>query len=85
MIDPVTIFDPATHLGSVMGIVALTILIVNGLKRSIGNTRRLCMVPTWAYAMLVSGALTWLAHDVLGTLEGELSMLLVSAIGSAVA
>ena len=62
------------------GIVTMTIAIVQILKAAIADTPWLNKVPTAAYAVLVSCALTWLARDVLHMLDGELVPLLVQAV-----
>jgi hypothetical protein len=48
--------------GSVTGIVAATIVVVEILKRFFGNTAYMQRVPTWLYAIGISSALTACAH-----------------------
>lgn len=78
--DPnVVITNPMNYLMSVGGIVALTIGIVHIIKRDLGRVRYLQDVPTWVYAMLVSAGLTYTAHALLRTIEGDLTALIVQA------
>ncbi len=58
-------------LTSIAGIMACTWAIVAVLKRALAKVNYLNCVPLWAYGLLVSSGLTWLAHDVLHTLQGD--------------
>lgn len=78
--------EPASiDLSSVAGIVALTLTIVHYLKAPIGRVPFLQDLPVAVYVVLVSGGLTWLAHDVLHELEGNRTSLITQAIVSAMA
>ena len=68
---------------SIAGIVALTIILVEVVKRSLGNVAWLSQVPTWLYAVLISAGLTAVTHIWLGTLQGTDIDLFSQAIGSA--
>ena len=68
---------------SITGIVALTIIFVEVIKRSLGSVPWLSRVPTWAYAVVVSAALTAITHVWLGRLQGDDLELFSQAIGSA--
>jgi len=57
--------------GSVTGIVAATILLVEIMKRFLGNTAYLKVVPTWVYAVLISCGLTACAHIWWQVLPGD--------------
>lgn len=81
--DPIVI-DPSTALGSIAGIVTLTIAIVHLIKRQAGDTPFLRGIPAWLYAVAVSALLTVIAHAVLHSIEGELPVLLVQGVLSAV-
>ena len=68
---------------SIAGIVALTIILVEVVKRSLGNVAWLSQVPTWLYAVLISAGLTAIAHIWLKTLPGTDIDLYSQAVGSA--
>ena len=68
---------------SIAGIVALTIILVEVVKRSLGNVVWLSQVPTWLYAVLISAGLTAITHIWLGTLQGTDLDLFSQAVGSA--
>ena len=68
---------------SIAGVVALTIILVEVIKRSLGNIPWLSRIPTWAYAVVVSAALTATTHIWFGTLQGNDLELFSQAIGSA--
>jgi hypothetical protein len=68
---------------SIAGIVALTIVLVEIVKRSLGSVAWLSQVPTWLYAVLISAGLTAVTHIWLGTLQGTDLDLFSQAIGSA--
>jgi hypothetical protein len=68
---------------SIAGIVALTIILVEIAKRSLGGVPWLSHVPTWLYAVLISAGLTAITHVWLGTLHGTDLDLFSQAIGSA--
>lgn len=65
---------------SVPGIIGATIFIVSMLKRGLGGVSGLNQVPTWIYAVLVSGLLTTLAHQVLHTLPGDNLFALINEV-----
>jgi hypothetical protein len=67
------------------GIILATGLGVTVLKRLLGNVAKLNAVPTWIYAIVLSGALTFLANRVWGTLPGELWPLLAQIVLQAAA
>jgi hypothetical protein len=68
---------------SIAGIVALTIVLVEVVKRSLGSVAWLSQVPTWIYAVLISAGLTAVTHVWFGTLQGDDLALFSQAIGSA--
>jgi hypothetical protein len=68
---------------SIAGIVALTIILVEIVKRSLGSVPWLSRVPTWLYAVVVSAGLTAITHIWFGTLQGNDLELFSQAIGSA--
>jgi hypothetical protein len=68
---------------SIAGIVAATMLGVSVLKRAFGNVAYLNTVPTWVYAVVISGVLTFLTNRIWATLPGELMPLLMQAVISA--
>ena len=71
-------------LASIGGIVVLTMAIVEILKRKVvWRFARSGMLPTWIWAVLVSIALTAVARLWLGTLSGNVWILLAQAITSA--
>lgn len=76
--DPISI-----DLSSVAGIVALTLAIVHYLKGPLGRMYFLQELPVVVYVVAVAGSLTYLAHDVLHKLEGDLVSLCLQAILSA--
>ncbi len=79
--------DPTIQidLSSVAGIVALTMTLVHLLKPRLGRITFLQELPVWVYVVGVSGGLTWLSHDVLHKLDGDLISLMVQAVFSAMA
>ena len=68
---------------SIVGIVTFTIVLVEVIKRGLGNVPFLAHIPTWLYATLVSAALTFITHVWFGTLQGNDLELFSQAIGSA--
>ena len=68
---------------SIAGIVAFTIILVEIAKHSLGSVPWLSRIPTWAYAVVVSAALTFITHVWLGRLQGDDLDLFSQAIGSA--
>jgi hypothetical protein len=76
--DPITI-----DLSSVAGIVAFTMTIVHFLKPRLGTVTYLQELPVWLYVIVVSGGLTWFAHDVLHKIEGDLPALALQSVMSA--
>lgn len=68
---------------SIAGVVAVTMLLVSVLKRAFGNRPYINTVPTWLYAVVISGGLTVLTSHVWGTLQGDLWQNLMQAIGMA--
>lgn len=81
--DPI-IIDPKVALGSIAGIVTTTIAIVHVIKRQLGDVPYLSRLPVAVYAWLIAFALTWLAHSVLHTIEGELAVLLAQSVISTI-
>lgn len=71
--------DLIEHLQSIGGIVTLTLMAVQLLKRELAEVPYLNRVPTAAYALAVSAALTWVAHTI-ELLPGDLSTLLTRAV-----
>lgn len=69
--------------GNAAAISAATVLLVAGLKRSLANVSGLADIPTWMYAIAVSVALTFVARNVFGTMQGPLVPTLMSAAVSA--
>lgn len=65
---------------SVTGIVVAVIVIVEILKRFLGNIPWFGKVPTWVYAVLLSIALTMICHLWLKTLPGSDLELLTQAV-----
>ena len=53
------------------GIIAATMLIVALLKRGLATVRYANQVPTWIYAAVVAGGLTFVLNRVLHTLPGD--------------
>lgn len=72
--------NPLAALGSIAGIVALTIAIVHILKRQLADVPYLNQVPVLIYALLVSAGLTYAAHAYVHSIEGELPSLMVQAV-----
>lgn len=73
--------DPSLeYFSSVAGIVALTVGITQTLKVALADLAPFNRLPTALYAVIVSMALTYLAHDVLAVLPGELPLLLAQAV-----
>lgn len=70
---------------SVAGVVAATMLAVTILKRALGNVPYANTVPTWIYAVAVSGGLTYLTNAVWHTLPGTLWQNMMQAVGMAAA
>lgn len=74
--------------GSIAGIVAGTLIIVEVLKRAIGNVAVLKGVPTWIYAVVVAVALTYASRaagylaDQGSTLDVLMSALMLAASAS---
>jgi hypothetical protein len=66
------------------GVVALTIYLVNLLKPVVANVRILRELPVFAYVVIVSQVLTWIAHSVMGTLPGAYPDLFLQALTLAV-
>lgn len=77
--------DPTIQidLSSIAGIVALTMTIVHFLKPRLGRVQFLQEFPVWLYVVVVSGLLTWFAHDILHKIDGELPALALQAVMSA--
>jgi len=69
--------------GSVAGIVVATVLLVEILKRTLGNQPWFGRVPTWLYAIVVSAVLTATARYGLHTLAGDWLPLFNQAVLSA--
>jgi hypothetical protein len=65
---------------SVAGVVAATIVSVTILKRALGNVAYVNTVPTWMYAVLISGGLTALTNVVWHTLPGNLWQNMMQAV-----
>lgn len=65
---------------SVVGIVAATMLLVSIVKRAFGNVAYANTVPTWVYAVGISGLLTFLTNRVWATLPGDLWQNLMQAV-----
>jgi hypothetical protein len=65
---------------SVAGVVAATILAVTILKRAFGNVPYVNTVPTWMYAVTISGILTTLTNYVWHTLPGDLWQNMMQAV-----
>ena len=76
------VIDPSA-LGTISGIVAATLLLVEIIKRAGQNLPFIRAVRVWAIAVLVSIGLTYLSNRILGTLEGDLPTLLWTAALSA--
>jgi len=70
---------PYIELSSVGGIVIATGLGVQILKRWLRDAPWFGRIPFWALAVLIASGLTWFAHDVLHSLEGELVELMYQA------
>jgi hypothetical protein len=81
--DPI-IIDPAKALGSIVGIVGLTMTLVHIIKRQCGDIPYLNKVPVFAYAWVVSLILTYVAHTVIHAIEGDLSVLMVHSVISTI-
>ncbi len=73
----------AFDLTSVAGIVGATSFLVGWLKPTLARVPVLRELPVMLHATLVSALLTWLAHDVLHTLQGDLPVLLSLVVGQA--
>lgn len=65
---------------SIGGIVAATIVLVEILKRFLGNTPFIMKVPTWVYAVIIAVVLTEVAHAGFNTLPGDDLPLLMQAV-----
>lgn len=74
--------DPSfsIDLKTIAGIVAVTIVIIQGLKGWLADVPWLRKVPVSAYVVLVSAALTWFSHSVLHWIGGDLGELLTQAV-----
>lgn len=76
------VIDPGA-LGTISGIVAATLLLVEIIKRAGQDLPFIRAVPVWVIAVLVSIGLTYLGNRILSTLEGDLPTLLWTAALSA--
>ncbi|MEN6605900.1 MAG: hypothetical protein ABFD60_01555 [Bryobacteraceae bacterium] len=65
---------------NVVGIVAVTIFVIEVMKRLLGDVAFVKRFPTWLYAVLVAGILTEFAHAVLHTLQGDNMQLLTQSV-----
>ena len=72
--------SPFNWYTSVAGVVAATIFGVTVLKRALGNVQYVNTVPTWVYAVLISGILTFVTNRVWGTLPGDLWQTMMQAV-----
>jgi hypothetical protein len=79
--DPAT--TPTQWYGTQAGIVTATAIGVSILKRLLGNVPYVNTLPTWLYAVLVAGALTFLSVRVWGTMPGDLWALVSQSVLSA--
>lgn len=76
--DPsTTAFQWYTSVGGVGG---ATIVLVQILKRALGETSYFNKVPVWAYAVTISAMLTVLCVKVFGTLPGSLGQLVTQTV-----
>lgn len=71
-LDPAVDFTNPAVLGSVSGVVALTMLLTQAIKRAAGDAPVVKRIPTFLIALAVSFGLTLVANRALGVLEGEL-------------
>lgn len=72
-------------LASVAGIVSATGMLLGLLKPTLGRVPVLRELPVMLHAVLLSALLTWAAHDVFHTLQGDLPTLLALIVGQALA
>lgn len=70
----------AIDLKTIPGIVAVTIMLVHGLKSWLADVRYLRELPVVMYVVAVAGGLTWLSHDVLHWLAGDRAQLIAQAV-----
>jgi hypothetical protein len=75
----------APDFATIGGIVAATIVLVEALKRGIGNLPYARAVPTWIYAVAIAAILTALARFLFDTLPGPFWPLMLQAITNAAA
>lgn len=67
-------------LTSMAAVIALTTLIVQGIKQAVAEVTALRHVPIYVYSVIVAMLLTFLATKVFGTLNGHLGPLLFQAV-----
>ncbi len=70
----------AEYLGSIAGIVTLAILLTNLTKRYLGNAPTLSKTPVFAFVALWTAGLTWVAVNVVHSLDGDTASLIVQAL-----
>ncbi len=72
--------SPLQWYTSVAGVVAATMLGVSVMKRALGNVTYFNAVPTWIYAVVISGILTFITVNVWRTLPGDLWQTMLQAV-----
>ena len=70
----------AEYFGSIGGIVVVTLVLVNVIKKAFGGVAALKSIPVWVYAVVVSIGLTAFARYGLNTLEGNVFDLILQAV-----
>lgn len=70
----------AEYLGSIAGIVTLAIVLTNMTKRYLGNVPGLSQVPVFAFVAAWTAGLTWVAVNVVHSIEGDTASLIVQAL-----
>lgn len=73
------------ELTSVAAVIVAAVGITAVIKPSLGSVPYLSQVPLWCYLVLISLGLTWVANQVMHTLEGDFLMLAWRAFYSALA
>jgi hypothetical protein len=69
------------YLGTMTGIVTLTLLLLQVVKRQFGTAKYIKDIPVWLIANVIGITLTLLANQILKTLEGDTLQLLWQAVG----
>lgn len=70
----------AEYLGSIAGIVTLAILLTHLTKQHLGNVPGISRVPVFAFVAAWTVGLTWVAVNIVHSLEGDTPSLIVQAL-----